>query len=429
MCGISAIVALPGGHSSTTCDHDISEGSSSEAKARRAQLTEEMEASLKNIQHRGPDYSGVWISSDESIVFGHARLAIMGLSPSGNQPLHSPDGTVHAVVNGELYDYEEIKAKLVQEIAYPFSSHTDSELVLALYQAYGLDFVQHLRGEFAICIYDERKRLFIAVRDRYGIKPLFWTIQNGRLLVAAEIKAFLPLAWTPEWDVKSIIEAGWNFDDRTLFKDVKKVRPGCVMTCDAEGAIEQRQYWDIEYPDKMVLDTRTEAEIVQGVRDRLEEAVRIRLRADVPIGVYLSGGIDSSVISGLVTDMVRKQGEAMGNLPSTDRVSCFCVAFEKTSGFDESDVAERTAEWLGVKFHKQIMDEEAFASRFELATWHCEHHNPDLNYIGKFALSEIPQSLGFKVVLTGEGSDEIFTGYHIYLPDVLREPDLTWQDT
>lgn len=93
------------------------------------------------------------------------------------------------------------------------------------------------------------------------------------------------------------------------------------------------------------------------------------------------------------------------------------------------DVAERTAEWLGVKFHKQIMDEEAFASRFELATWHCEHHNPDLNYIGKFALSEVPQSLGFKVVLTGEGSDEIFTGYHIYLPDVLREPDLTWQDT
>lgn len=195
------------------------------------------------------------------LVLGHARLAIRDLTPSGNQPLHSPDGTVHAVVNGELYDYEEIKSKLVQETAYPFSSHTDSELVLALYQAYGLDFVQHLRGEFAICIYDEPKSLFIAVRDRYGIKPLFWTVQNGRLLVASEIKAFLPLQWTPEWDVKSIIEAGWNFDDRTLFKDVKKVRPGYVMTCDGNGEIEQRRYWDIEYPDKV----NVSFQIISGV--------------------------------------------------------------------------------------------------------------------------------------------------------------------
>lgn len=123
--------------------------------------------------------------------------------------------------------------------------------MLALYQAYGVGMFEHLRGEFAFCLYDEEKQLFIAARDRYGVKPLFYTVRWGRLLVAAEAKAFLPLGWQPEWDVKSIVEGGWNFDDRTLFKDVKKVRPGCYMTCDAQGAVEHHRYWDMDYPDKV----------------------------------------------------------------------------------------------------------------------------------------------------------------------------------
>ena len=119
---------------------------------------------------------------------------------------------MHAVVNGELYDYKELKDELSQTIGYQFSSNSDSEIVLALYQAYGPDFVNYLRGEFALCLYDETKKLFIAARDRYGIKPLSWTVQNENLLIGAEIKAFIPLDWQPEWDVKSILEAGWNFD-------------------------------------------------------------------------------------------------------------------------------------------------------------------------------------------------------------------------
>ena len=208
--------------------------------------------------------------------------------------------------------------------------------MLALYQAYGLDFLKHLRGEFAVCLYDESKDVFVAARDRYGIKPLFYTKQNGKLLVAAEIKAFLPLDWQPEWDVESIVEGGWNFDDRTLFRDVKKLRPGYYMTCDASGNLDYRQYWDIEYPDKHVPDSRSEDEIIKGVRERLMEAVRVRLRADVPVGVYLSGGIDSSVIAGLVTHLAKEQGRVLGSLPPGERVNCFSVAFEETSGFDES---------------------------------------------------------------------------------------------
>lgn len=123
--------------------------------------------------------------------------------------------------------------------------------MLALYQTHGIDFLQHLRGEFALCIYDEAKKLFIAARDRYGIKPLFWTVSKGTLLVGAEIKAFLPLGWEAEWDVKSLVEAGWNFNDRTCFKGVRKVRPGCYLTIHDEGEIEEKRYWELAYPDKV----------------------------------------------------------------------------------------------------------------------------------------------------------------------------------
>lgn len=151
-----------------------------------------------------------------------------------------------------MYGFDEIKAQLTAENGYQFSSTCDSEIVVALYQTYGLGgMLEHLRGEFAFCLYDEEKKLFVAARDRYGIKPLFYTVQSGQLLVAAEAKAFLPLGWEPEWDVRSMVEGGWNFDDRTLFKDVKKVRPGCYVTCDVEGRVEHRRYWDLEYPDKV----------------------------------------------------------------------------------------------------------------------------------------------------------------------------------
>ena len=193
-------------------------------------------------------WSRAWLTS---AVFGHNRLAINDLSPSGNQPLHSANNAVHAVVIGELYDYEKLKADLVQTTGYQFSSNCDSEIVLALYERYGLDFPHYLKGEFALCLYDSRRRLFIAARDRYGVKPLFWTVQKHRLLLAAEIKAFLPLGWKPEWDVQSLVEGGWNYDDRTSFKDVRKLKPGFYMTCDASGHIEHHQYWDMKYPDKV----------------------------------------------------------------------------------------------------------------------------------------------------------------------------------
>ena len=184
-------------------------------------------------------------------MLGHNRLSINDLSSRAGQPLHNADDTIHAIVNGEIYGFEQLKADLTKTTGYNFQSTCDSEVVLPLYEKYGLDFLQHLKGEFSLCLYDSRKRLFIAARDRYGVKPLFWTVQKERLLVAAEMKAFLPLGWQPEWDVRSLVEGGWNFDDRTIFKNVKKVRPGCYMTCDSSGKVQEHRYWDMSFPDKV----------------------------------------------------------------------------------------------------------------------------------------------------------------------------------
>lgn len=362
------------------------------------------------------------------------RLSINDLSPDGAQPFHSPDHKIHAVVNGEFYDYDRIRKEIEDTTEYVFRSRSDSEIVIALYMHHGLNFVHYLRGEFAVVLFDEEAQFFVAVRDRYGIKPLFWTIQQDpvtfqrRLLVAAEMKAFLPLGWTPEWDVRCLKDAGWNHDERTIFKGVQKVRPGQYLSCTGFGHVEQRQYWDMEYPDKRTPDPRTPEEMIEGVRERMLDAIRLRLRADVPVGVYLSGGIDSSVIAGMVTHLVKEQGIAMGSAPPGERVCCFSIAFDEDSGFDESSIANRTADWLGVKYQKKLMSEAELAKRFEDATWHTEHHNPDLNFVGKFALSEVPLEAGYKVVLTGEGADENFAGYPLFLPDYLRELDFTWEN-
>ncbi|KAI9656131.1 MAG: hypothetical protein M1831_004702 [Alyxoria varia] len=433
MCGISVIVALEGQthefqrNRKSKPAPDGVEGVSLAKDDEADNIAKELDESLDYLIHRGPDSRGQWISPDKRVALGHVRLAIIDLSPDGAQPMHSPDETVHAVVNGEFYDHDRIRQELIESTGYKFKGHSDSEIVIALYKHYGLSFLSHLRGEFSLCLYDSETRFFVAARDRYGIKPLFWTIVDGRLLIAAEAKAFLPLGWEPEWDVKSLMDGGWSNDQRTVFQNVHKVRPGHYLTCNSFGHIEASQYWDLSYPNKRRVETRTDAEMIAGVRQHMLDSIKLRLRADVPVGIYLSGGIDSSVIAGMTTHLVKEQGERMGNSHAhNERVSCFGIAFGEDSGYDESSIADRTAKHLDVAYHKILMDENELARRFEDATWHTEHHFADLNTVGKFALSELPRAHGFKVVLTGEGADENFGGYPLYLPDYLREADLAW---
>jgi asparagine synthase (glutamine-hydrolysing) len=386
---------------------------------------------------------------------GHNRLSINDLSPDGHQPIHSDDGHIHAVVNGEIYDFDRLHETLARDHGYQFKGRSDSEVLVALYKVYGAPvFLDHLRGEFAFVLYDDRDGKVIASRDRFGIKPLFYTVlgdsDNKRLLIAAEAKAFMSMGWEPEWDVQSLVEGSWQFDDQTLFKGVKKVLPGYWMEVSDDGEMFHHRYWDTDYKDKVrsvrasqrevtgsccklttrqrEVETRSMEEMVQGVRGRLIEAIKLRLRADVPIGIYLSGGIDSSLLAGIVTNLVHEEGIKIGSEDATKRVSCFTIQFPSESGFDESPIAQRTADWLGVKLFRKDVNEAVLAQNFADSAYHCEHHNGDLNSVGKFTLSTLPRELGFKVILTGEGADELFAGYPLFPLDLLHEPDLALPD-
>ncbi|KAJ5750334.1 hypothetical protein N7533_007362 [Penicillium manginii] len=413
MCGISAVLSLGSHPASSNQEHALA-------------LDDELNASLDLVQHRGPDARGTWTSDDGKVSLGHVRLSIVDLSPEANQPFHDSVNDVHAIVNGELYDDEYYRDLLGTE--YDFRSRSDCEIVLALYKHYGLSFLSHLRGEFALILWDARRKVFIGARDRYGVKSLYYTIVNNQLLVATEMKCFLPFGWKPEWDIQGLRECGWVFGTGTMFKGVQSVAPGHYILSRNFSPIKDAVYWDAEYPDKNTPELRSESEMTEGVRSRLMEAIKVRLRADVPVGIYLSGGIDSSAVAGMVAHLVKEEGARMGNDQShlVSRMKCFTVQFDKDSGADESDIAQRTAEWLGVEFHPVPITEETIVSKFEDTIWHSEVPLPDTNGIGRLAMAEAAKSQGIKVILTGEGSDEHFGGYKELANDFLLESDPSW---
>ncbi|KAF2759253.1 asparagine synthase [Pseudovirgaria hyperparasitica] len=398
MCGISCAVTLK----SATRNGRAAVYAQDHLATERTYLSDRLNESLEKIKHRGPDARGQWISDDCRVALGHNRLSIIDLSPEAEQPFHDPEECIHVVVNGELYGHDAIREDLIRG-GHSFKSQCDSEIVVALYKEHGLSLLSRLRGEFAFSLYDSRTKLFMAANDRYGIKPLYYTVQHGRLLVASEMKAFLPFDWTPEWDVQALWDNAWISDKRTIFRDVYRLRPGHYLSCTGFSALEQQKYWDIEYRDKRELETRTEQEMIEGVRERLLEAIRVRLRADVPVGIFLSGGLDSSVIAGMVKHLMETEGAEL------------VLA-----------IAQRTAEWLDVQKYVVEIDEETIAANFADTFWHVETASADLGAIGKFALSKLPQAHGIKVILTGEGSDEQFAGYFDLQPDFVREPDLSW---
>ena len=251
------------------------------------------------LRHRGPDSQGAWLSPNQRVGLGHARLSIIDLT-TGDQPIANEDERVHIVVNGEFYDFERQRRELERR-GHLFRTRSDSEIALHLYEEFGAHCVQQLRGEFAFVLWDEANQTLLAARDRFGIKPLYYAVHDDTLYLASEIKALFAGGVPKRWDQESFYQAatGPGMCDRTLFDGVHQVPPGHYLTTTTNG-MRILRYWEFYYPpaDELRADTRGESALVEEFAAVFEEAVRLRLRADVPVGCYLSGGLDSCSVLG-----------------------------------------------------------------------------------------------------------------------------------
>jgi asparagine synthase (glutamine-hydrolysing) len=360
---------------------------------------QKLEKALNTLTHRGPDGSHTWVAEGGHAFLGHARLSVVGLH-NGEQPMSSDKGDVHMVVNGEFYDYQRIREQLRAE-GCEFTTDSDSEIALHLYLRQGMRMTEQLRGEFAVLISDPKRQRMIAIRDRFGIKPLFYAVVDGSVYFASEIKALLALGVPARWDAEAAYQDAFMFrsHERTLFKGIASVPQGCYAIAQ-DGEVRIYPYWDWDFPSAEfnAADDRSEAEVVAGFRAVLDEAVQQRLVADVEVGCYLSGGIDSSAVLGLAQRGMNRP------------IRAFTLAFDDPM-WDESAIARRQAEFVGASFHPIEVTRRGLAEAYSDAVWHAE--TPILNGHGaaKFLLSKHVRDAGLKVVFTGEGADEIMGGY------------------
>jgi asparagine synthase (glutamine-hydrolysing) len=357
------------------------------------------------LKHRGPDGEGTWIGPSRRVGLGHARLSIIDLA-TGGQPIADEHEQAHVVVNGEFYGYERLQREL-EGSGHRLRTRSDSEVVLHLYEDLGTRCLEHLRGEFAFVLWDERNQTLLAARDRFGIKPLYYASHRGTLYLASEIKALLAMGVPAVWDRESLYQYAFVSidDDRTVFQGIHQVPPGHCMLATAGGHRLVR-YWDFDYPRTAAsaapLD---EQRWIEELRASLRDAIRVRLRADVPVGVYLSGGVDSSTILGLAAEL------------TSSPLDAFTVSF-CGEAFDESALAAEMADRVNARCHSVRVDEQMLADHFPEAVWHFETPVVNLNGVAKYVLSDLVRANGYKVILTGEGADEVFAGYSHLVRDV-----------
>ncbi|MBN8228459.1 asparagine synthase (glutamine-hydrolyzing) [Corallococcus macrosporus] len=359
---------------------------------------------LTTLHHRGPDERSLWHDPAGRAVLGHVRLSIIGLD-NGRQPIVADEGDIALVVNGELYDHERIRREL-QALGCQFKTDSDSEIALHLYRRSGLAGLKQLRGEFAILLFDRQRRLMLAVRDRMGIKPMFYAQHRGAWYFASEVKALLAAGVPAEWDEHAYASRAFYLRDHTLFKGVKSVQPGCWVMADS-GGLHHGRYWDMEFARQDAPDPADEQGMVEAIRAAVEQSVRLRLRADVPMGVYLSGGIDSSAMLGVATQL------------SGQPLDAFNLSFTDMDDYDENKFARLAAEHNGARFHTVAVSQDDLADHFEQALWHNETPFFNAHGVAKYILSETVRDAGMKVVLTGEGADEVFAGYPHFRRDML----------
>jgi len=365
-----------------------------------------LERATQALHHRGPDGQRCWISPEGNVGLGHARLSIIDLV-GGQQPIASEDSHIHLVVNGEFYGFEAIQRRL-EDHGHRLRTRSDSEIALHLYEDVGTQCLHELRGEFALVLWDSVHQTLFAARDRFGIKPLFFAEHEGTLFLGSEAKALYAAGVPARWDAESVfrgIDVSGS-PQRTLFDGIRQVPPGHYLLA-TEGHVHLGCYWDFNYPDAEHARARlSEAEYVEQFRAALDEAVRLRLRADVPVGCYLSGGLDSCAVLGLAS---RHHPEP---------IHAFTLTFDRAE-YDEGAIAKEMAAHCGARFYPIPIRQDDLADHFADATAQTETFCLNAHGVAKYLLSRAVRDAGYKVVLTGEGSDEILGGYAHFRRDLL----------
>ena len=348
----------------------------------------------RRVAHRGPDDHGIWSRSDGSVAFAHRRLSILDLSSAGHQPFVSSDSRFVITYNGEIYNFKALRDQLIAR-GHQFRSHSDTEVILVGYAAHGAAFVEQLRGMFAFAIWDDRERVCIVARDRFGIKPFYYTTAGGRLAFSSSVTALVSsgVAGTePDADaIQLYLRTGSVPEPFTLLRDVRALDAGSIGTWRA-GRFETRQYWSMCFEPVPT----TWGGAVDATRAALEDSVAHHFVSDVPVGVFLSGGIDSNALVALAT---RHSG---------DRLNTFSIAFPGEPG-DEGALARRSAEHFGTSHVEWALDDTTGLRLFEDFLKVADQ--PSIDGFNTFAVSKLARDRGLKVVLSGVGGDELFGGY------------------
>jgi asparagine synthase (glutamine-hydrolysing) len=376
MCGIAGIVAVD------QLDDD--------APARALRMRDV-------ITHRGPDEAG--LHCDAHAALAHRRLSIVDLT-TGQQPLSNEDGTVWVVFNGEIYNHAEVRTEL-EAHGHKYRTRSDTETIVHAYEEWGEACVHRFRGMFAFAIWDAPKRRLLLVRDRLGIKPLYWSRTPRALLFGSEVKALLASDLVePEANVAvlpEVLSTRYTSGDETMFRGIHKLLPGHLLTFEA-GEIKTRQYWDV--PARGAGPQPAEPRPVERFKELLEESVRLRLMSDVPLGMFLSGGIDSSAIAAIMAKLIDRP------------LQTFSVAF-KDRAFNELEYAREVARAIGAVSHEIVIDDQDFFGALPKLVWHEDEPLAHPSSVALYFVSALARQ-HVTVVLTGEGSDELLAGYGKY---------------
>jgi len=382
MCGIAGFVKQNGG----SCD------------------TQVLHRMIDMVNHRGPDARGIHVSG--SVGLAHARLSIIDIG-GGHQPMHNEDETIWITFNGEIFNYVELREDLVKK-GHRFQSQSDTEVIIHLYEEKGEDCVHDLNGQWAFAIWDSRRERLFLSRDRLGVRPLFYAETSEGFVFGSEIKSLLTVPSVPRAIDLAALDEIFTFwvtlPPRTIFEGVSELPPGHSLVCE-RGHVRVLPYWTLDYNPSMGLQREEEAR--ERLLDLLLDATRIRLRSDVPVGAYLSGGLDSTVIAALV----KKLG--------TTHLRTFSVAFEDKE-FDESSFQNEASEFLKTDHQGVLCSSQDIGRVFPDVMWHTEKPVLRTAPAPLFLLSKLVRDQGYKVVLTGEGSDELLGGYDIFKEAKIR---------